>query len=47
MCKKMGVCGGSRVCAEKREKVAKRDVGTELGGRIGVGGGRSRCTARP
>ena len=31
ICKKVGVCGSGRVCAEKREKVAKWDVGAELG----------------
>ena len=47
LCKKAGVFGGGRVCAEEREKVPERDVGAELGGGIGVGGSGGWCAARP
>ena len=47
VCQKAGVCSGGRVSAEKREKVAKRNVGAELFGRGKVGGERGGHATRP
>ena len=44
---KAGVCSGGRVSTEKREKVAKRDVGAELLGRGKVSWKRRGHATRP